>query len=73
MTKRAFERLESHEGHNNLANVSPLSVGGTSFSMVIFGAPLLVSSQPSVASKSKGKKGLLLHCYINYLAAGGRM
>lgn len=56
MNERAFKLLGSHGGRNNFANVSSISIGGTFFSMVIFGTPPRVISQPVVAPKSKKKK-----------------
>ena len=56
MNERAFKRLGSHERRNNFANVSATFVSGTSFPMVVFGAPPPVTSQPSLALKLKGRK-----------------
>lgn len=56
MSTRGFGRLGTSETEINLSNVSPTSVGGTSFPIVVFGGAPPVSSTPGVASKSKGKK-----------------
>lgn len=56
MSEREFGCLRTHEGRNSILNISPTSVGGTPFSMVIFGAPPPINFQPVTAPKLKGKK-----------------
>lgn len=55
MNERKIEHLKTHEGRNNIANVSPTFVGGTSFSMVVFEAMPPIYFQPVAATKLEEK------------------
>lgn len=49
------------------------SVGGTTFAMVVFEAPPLVTSQLVVTPNSKAIRELLQHLLMYQLEVGGRM